>query len=75
MRDSQEKQRQELQQKQAADHVQAAKQPSSNGGMQELERQHQAQTQALAQRHTTEQNALRESQSKAPEARREAPHS
>jgi hypothetical protein len=41
---------------------------------QELERQQQAQTQALAQRHTMEQKTLRETQDNKPEARREAPH-
>ena len=69
LRDGQEKQRQELQQKQTADHAQAAKQPASNGSVQALERQHQAQTQALAQRHATEQNALHEAQAKTPEAK------
>jgi hypothetical protein len=55
LRDSQEKQRQELQQQQAADHERAAKQPSTSANGKALEQQHQAQTQALAQRHTTEQ--------------------
>jgi WXXGXW repeat (2 copies) len=74
LRDGQEKQRQQLQQKQAADHAQAAKQPSTSGNAQELERQHQAQTQALAQRHSMEQKSLQETQEKKPEAKREAPH-
>jgi WXXGXW repeat (2 copies) len=74
LRDGQEKQRQELQQKQTADHAQAAKQPASPSSVQALEGQHQAQTQALAQRHATEQNALRETQVKTPEAKRESPH-
>jgi hypothetical protein len=74
LRDGQEKQRQELQQKQAADHLQAAKQPSTSGGAQQLELQHQAQTQALAQRHSVEQKSLQETQQKKPEAKHEAPH-
>ncbi|MGO9935924.1 MAG: hypothetical protein ACLPV8_29530 [Steroidobacteraceae bacterium] len=75
LRDGQEKQRQELQQKQTAEHAQAAKQPASASSAQALEGQHQAQTQALAQRHATEQNALRVTQAKTPEAKREAPRS
>jgi len=75
LRDGQEKQRQELQQKQAADHAQAAKQPASANSARALEGQHQAQTQALAQRHATEQNALRVTQARTPEAKREAPRS
>ena len=74
LRDGQEKQRQELQQKQAADHLQAAKQPSTSGGAQQLELQHQAQTQALAQRHSVEQKSLQETQQKKPEAKHETPH-
>ena len=74
LRDGQEKQRQELQQKQAADHAQAAKQPSTSGNAQQLERQHQAQTQALAQRHTMEQKSLQDTQEKKPEEKRGAPH-
>jgi hypothetical protein len=67
------KQWQELQQKQAADHAQAAKQPSTSAAkVQELERQHQAQTQALAQRHTIEQKTLQETQEKKPEAKANA---
>jgi hypothetical protein len=70
---SQGKQRQALQQKQAADHAQAAKQPSTSAAnVQELERQHQAQTQALAQRHTIEQKTLQETQEKKPEAKANA---
>jgi WXXGXW repeat (2 copies) len=70
---SQGKQRQALQQKQVADHAQAAKQPSTSAAnVQELERQHQAQTQALAQRHTTEQKTLQETQEKKPEAKANA---
>jgi hypothetical protein len=72
LRNSQVKQRQELQQKQAADHAQAARQPSTSASVQELERQHQAQTQALAQRHTTEQQTLQAAQAKKPEAKPEA---
>jgi hypothetical protein len=60
LRDSQEYQRQELQQRQAADHERAAKQPSTSANLNELEQQHQAQTQALAQRHTMEQKSLQE---------------
>ncbi len=71
LRNGQEKQRQELQQKQAADHQQAAKQPSTSASVQELERQHQAQTQALAQRHTSEQQSLQAAQAKKPEAKPE----
>ena len=75
LRDSQEKQRQELQQKQAADHERAAKQPSTSANVKELEQQHQAQTQALAQRHTMEQKTLQETQAKKPEGKGEtAPH-
>jgi YXWGXW repeat-containing protein len=62
LRDGQEKQRQELQRKQSDDHARAAKLPAASGNEQKLERQHQGQTQALAQRHTSEQNTLRESQ-------------
>ena len=73
LRSSQGKQRQALQQKQAADHAQAAKQPSTSAAnVQEPERQHQAQTQALAQRHTTEQKTLQETQAKKPEAKANA---
>jgi hypothetical protein len=74
LRDGQEKQRQELQQKQAADHAQAANQPSTSGSAQQLERQHQAQTQALSQRHSVEQKSLQETQQKKPEGKHEAPH-
>lgn len=74
LRDSQEKQRQELQQKQAADHERAGQQPSTSANVKELERQHQAQTQALAQRHTMEQKTLHETQGKKPEGKGEAPH-
>jgi len=75
LRDGQEKQRQELQQKQAADHAQAVKQPSSSSdSAPQLERQHQAQTQALAQRHSVEQKSLQETQQKKPEGKHEAPH-
>jgi WXXGXW repeat (2 copies) len=74
LRDGQEKQRQELQQKQAADHAQAAKLPSTSGNAEQLERQHQAQTQALAQRHTMEQKSLQETQEKKPAGKGEPPH-
>jgi WXXGXW repeat (2 copies) len=74
LRQSQEKQRQDLQQKQTAEHAQAAKQPASSSSAKSLEAQHQAQTQAMAQHHATEQNALRETQSKTPEAKHEEPH-
>jgi WXXGXW repeat (2 copies) len=76
LHDGQERQRQELQQKQAADHEQAAKQPAAGVNMKALEQQHQAQTQALAQRHATEQKTLRETQQKKPEEKGQgAPHS
>jgi hypothetical protein len=71
LRVSQQKQRQELQQQQAADHERAAKEPPTSANAKALELQHQAQTQALAQRHTTEQKTLRVSQAKRPEAKRE----
>ncbi len=71
LRVSQQKQRQELQQQQAADHERAAKQPAAGAGVKALELQHQTQTQALAQRHTTEQKTLRESQGKQPEGKNE----
>jgi hypothetical protein len=75
LRDSQEKERQELQQKQSADHEQAAKQPATSANVKELEQQHQAQTQALAQRHTLEQKTLQETQAKKPEGKSPtAPH-
>ena len=74
LRNNQEKQRQELQQRQTADHEQAAKQPAANGNAQALERQHQAQTQALAQRHTMEQKTLQETQEPKPAGKHEAPH-
>jgi hypothetical protein len=75
LRVSQQKQRQELQQQQVADHQLAAKQPAASANVKALELQHQTQTQALAQRHTTEQKTLRESQGKRPEAKSEAaPH-
>ncbi len=72
LRDNQEKQRQALQQQQAADHARAAQATSRNAGGEELERQHQAQTQALVQRHASEQQSLRETQAKRPGAEREA---
>ncbi len=75
LRDSHEKQRQELQQKQADDHARAAKQPSASNNGEELERQHQAQTQALAQRHTSEQKSLRDAQESRPEQKRGTPPS
>jgi hypothetical protein len=71
LREGQEKQRQALQRQQADDHARAAQATSRNGG-EELERQHQAQTQALVQRHANEQQSLRESQAKKPGAEREA---
>jgi WXXGXW repeat (2 copies) len=75
LRNGQEKQRQELQQKQAADHELAAKQPAASANVKALELQHQAQTQALAQRHTMEQKTLQETQAKKPEGKGEAaPH-
>ena len=74
LRDGQEKQRQDLQQRQADDHAQAARQRSAGANPQELERQHQMQTQQLVQRHSTEQQTLRATQEKKPEAKREAPH-
>jgi hypothetical protein len=72
LRDGQEKQRQELQQRQAADHEQATKQPSTSTNVQKLERQHQAQTQALAQRHTMEQRTLQGTQEKKPAGKADA---
>jgi WXXGXW repeat (2 copies) len=69
---SQAKQRQELQQKQAAEHVQAAKQPSTSASVKELEQRHQAQTQALAQRHTTEQKTLQDTQEQKSQGKGEA---
>jgi hypothetical protein len=73
--DTQEKQRQTLQQQQAADHEQAAKQPSTIANEKALEQQHQAQTQALAQRHTTEQKTLQTTQAQKPQGKGEpAPH-
>jgi WXXGXW repeat (2 copies) len=74
LHDGQEKQRQELQTRQADDHARAAKEPTASSKGEELERQHQAQTQALAQRHTTEQNSLREAQASKPEPKHETPH-
>jgi hypothetical protein len=74
LRDGQEKQRQDLQRTQAADHERAAKQPSSSGNAQQLEQQHQAQTQALAQRHAVEQKTLQDSQQRKPEVKGEEPH-
>jgi hypothetical protein len=74
LRDKQETQRQALQQQQAADHERAAKLPSTSANVNELEQQHQAQTQALAQRHTQEQKTLQETQGKKPEGKAEAPH-
>jgi hypothetical protein len=74
LRDSQEKQRQELQPRQAAGHERAAKQPSASANV-ALDQQHQAQTQALAQRHTTEQRTLQETQQTKPEGKvAAAPH-
>ena len=75
LRNGQEKQRQKLQQKQAADHERAAKQPAASANVQALEQQHQAQTQALTQRHAMEQKTLQETQVKKPEGKGEAaPH-
>jgi hypothetical protein len=73
LRNAQEKQRQALEQKQAADHAQAARQASTStsASVTELERQHKAQTQALAQRHTTEQKTLQATQARKPEAKAE----
>jgi WXXGXW repeat (2 copies) len=75
LRDGQEKQRQELQRSQTADHERAAKQPSANNNDQELEQRHQAQTQELMQRHATEQKTLQESQGRKPEESRDQSHS
>jgi hypothetical protein len=73
--DNQEKQRQDLQKQQADDHTRAAKQPSASGNGEELEKQHQAQTQALAQRHASEQKSLSETQQqKTPDPKREPTH-
>jgi hypothetical protein len=75
LRGNQEKQRQELQQGQAADHARAATQPSTSASVMELERQHQAQTQALAQRHATEQKTLQQTQEQKPASKGEpTPH-
>lgn len=73
--DNQEKQRQDLQQRQAADHEQAAKQPAARANTETLERQHQAQTQAMAERHTAEQKTLQQTQEARPEAKHEGQHS
>jgi hypothetical protein len=73
LRDGQEQQRQALQKSQAADH-ERARQPSGSGNAPELERQHQAQTQELAQRHTTEQRTLQETQERKPDGKRQEPH-
>jgi WXXGXW repeat (2 copies) len=76
LRASQEKQRQALQQQQAADHERAAKPPSTSASVKQLEQQHQAQTEALAQRHTVEQKTLQETQDKRPQEKGPAgPHS
>jgi hypothetical protein len=74
LNDNQEKQRQDLQKQQAEDHARAAKQPAASGNGEELEKQHQAQTQALAQRHASEQKSLSESQQKAPAPKGEPSH-
>ena len=74
LRDNQEKQRQDLQKSQAADHEREAKQASAKGSAEELERQHQSQTHELVQRHATEQRTLQETQAKRPDAKREGPH-
>jgi hypothetical protein len=66
LRDSQEKQRQELQQKQVADHVSAAQHPASSPNAKALEQNHQAQTQALVQRNTSEQKSLQVAQANRP---------
>jgi YXWGXW repeat-containing protein len=71
--DNQEKQRQNLQKQQADDHARAANQPSASGNGDELEKQHQAQTQALAQRHASEQKSLSETQQKTPEPKKSEP--
>jgi hypothetical protein len=75
LRDTQEKQRQELQRSQAADHEKAAKQPAANGNDKELEQRHQAQTQELVERHATEQKTLQASQGQKPEESRDQSHS
>lgn len=73
---SQEKQRQALQQQQAADHERAAKPPSTSASVKQLEQQHQAQTESLAQRQTAEQKTLQETQDKRPQEKGPAgPHS
>jgi len=46
----------------------------SLGNAQALERQHQGQTQAMAQRHTMEQKSLQETQEAKPAGKHEAPH-
>ncbi len=74
LRDNQEKQRQDLQKSQTADHERAAKQPPANGSAEELERQHQAQTQELMQRHATEQRTLQQNPGKKPEGTGQPPH-
>lgn len=72
LRNNQQKQRQALQQQQAADHERAAKQlTSASADVKQLERQHQAQTQELSQRHTTEQKTLQATQAQKPVAKSE----
>jgi len=65
---SQDQQRQALQQQQAQDHERAAQQPAASNRPQELERQHQGQTQAMVERHSAERQTLHETQGK-PEPR------
>ncbi len=72
-RAGQEKQRQELEQSQARDHEQAARQGAARANAQELERQHETQTQELAQRHAAEQKNLRDAQRVKPDEKRESP--
>lgn len=65
---TQDRQRQVLQQQQTQDHARAAQQPAASNRPQELERQHQVQTQAMVERHTAERQTLHETQGK-PEPR------
>jgi hypothetical protein len=71
---NQDKQRQDLQRQQAEDRARTAKQPSASNNGAEQQQQHQAQTQALTQRHASEQKSLHETQQKNPAPKHEPTH-
>jgi hypothetical protein len=61
-------------QSQSAMRSQAEMPSQMNGGGEALEREHQAQTHAMMQRHSAEQDTLRQTQQNRPQTGREEPH-